>query len=68
MPPAVAAVQVNKGETPMTTLKALETSLYWMQHVFKQTLDPVQRARVRERIKTLETQIANHEDNLSKGE
>jgi hypothetical protein len=49
--------------TPMTTLKALETSLYWMTYVYKQTLDPVQRERVKTRIAKLEAEIAAHEDN-----
>ena len=47
----------------MTTLKALELSLYWMQHVHRQTLDPVQRERVKTRIAKLEAEIANHPDN-----
>ena len=47
----------------MTTLKALETSLYWMNYVYKQTLDPVQRERVKSRIAKLEAEIAAHEDN-----
>ena len=47
----------------MTTLKALETSLYWMTYVYKQTLDPVQRERVKTRIAKLEAEIAAHEDN-----
>ena len=47
----------------MTTLKALETSLYWMTYVYKQTLDPVQRERVKARIAKLEAEIAAHEDN-----
>jgi hypothetical protein len=47
----------------MTTLKALETSLYWMQVVYKQSTDPTQRARVKARIAQLEKQIAAHEDN-----
>ena len=42
----------------MTTLKALELSLYWMQHVHRQTLDPVQRERVKARIAQLEAEIA----------
>jgi hypothetical protein len=42
----------------MTTLKALETSLYWMNYVYKQTLDPVQRERVKARIAKLEAEIA----------
>jgi hypothetical protein len=48
----------------MTTLKALETSLYWMTYVYKQTLDPVQRERVKARIAKLEAEIAAHPDNL----
>jgi len=47
----------------MTTLKALENSLYWMQVVYKQSTDPVQRARVKARIAKLEAEIAAHEDN-----
>jgi len=50
----------------MTTLKALETSLYWMNYVYKQTLDPVQRERVKARIAYLEAEIAAHEDNQVK--
>ena len=65
MPHAVVAV-LFKEITPMTTLKALETSLYWMTYVYKQTLDPVQRARVKARIAKLEAEIAAHEDNLEK--
>jgi hypothetical protein len=42
----------------MTTLKALEKSLYWMNYVYKQTLDPVQRERVKARIAKLEEEIA----------
>jgi hypothetical protein len=42
----------------MTTLKALETSLYWMNYVYKKTLDPVQRERVKVRIAKLEAEIA----------
>ena len=61
MPHAVAAVRFK--DSPMTTLKALETSLYWMTYVYKQTLDPVQRERVKARIAQLEAEIAAHEDN-----
>jgi cytochrome c-type biogenesis protein CcmH/NrfG len=50
----------------MTTLKALETNLYWMQVVYRQSTDPVQRERVKARIAKLETEIANHPDNLEK--
>ena len=57
MPHAVAAVLLE-GDSPMTTLKALETSLYWMNYVYKQTLDPVQRERVKARIAKLEAEIA----------
>jgi hypothetical protein len=62
MPPAVAAV-LFKGNSPMTTLKALETSLYWMQVVYRDSKDPVQRERVKARIAQLEAEIAAHEDN-----
>jgi hypothetical protein len=41
----------------MTTLKALEDSLYWMQVVYKQSTDPTQRERVKARIAKLEAQI-----------
>ena len=50
----------------MTTLKALETSLYWMQVVYRQSTDPVQRERVKARIAKLEAEIAAHPDNLEK--
>ena len=59
----LAATVTSKGIAPMTTLKALETSLYWMTYVYKQTLDPVQRERVKTRIAKLEAEIAAHEDN-----
>ena len=55
--PHVAAAVLFKEIAPMTTLKALETSLYWMTYVYKQTLDPVQRERVKARIAKLEAQI-----------
>lgn len=55
MPPAVAAVLFK--DSPMTTLKALEDSLYWMQVVYKQSTDPTQRERVKARIAKLEAQI-----------
>ena len=42
----------------MTTLKALETSLYWMQIVYQQSTDPTQRERVKARIARLQAQIA----------
>lgn len=42
----------------MTTLKALETSLYWMQVVYRQSKDPVQRERVKARIAKLQAQIS----------
>ena len=57
MPHAVAAV-LFKEDSPMTTLKALETSLYWMNYSYKKTLDPVQRERVKARISKLEAEIA----------
>jgi hypothetical protein len=44
-------------DSPMTTLKALEDSLYWMQVVYKQSTDPTQRERVKARIAKLEAQI-----------
>ena len=47
----------------MTTLKALETSLYWMQVVYRDSKDPAQRERVKARIAKLEAEIAAHEDN-----
>ena len=47
----------------MTTLKALEDSLYWMQVVYRQSTNPVQRERVKTRIANLEAEIANHPDN-----
>ena len=56
MPHAVAAV-LFKEIAPMTTLKALETSLYWMNVVYKQSTDPTQRERVKARIAKLEAQI-----------
>lgn len=46
----------NMGLT-MTTLKALETSLYWQQVVLKQSTDPKQKARVRLAIEKLTAQI-----------
>jgi hypothetical protein len=42
----------------MTTLKALETSLYWQRVVYRQSTDPVQRERVKARIAKLEAEIA----------
>ena len=48
----------------MTTLKALETSLYWMTYDYKQTLDPVKSERVTARIAKLEAEISTHPDNL----
>jgi hypothetical protein len=42
----------------MTTLKALETSLYWMQVVYRDSKDPAQRERVKARIAKLEAEIA----------
>ena len=42
----------------MTTLKALEDSLYWMQVVYRESKDPTQRERVKARIAKLESQIA----------
>lgn len=47
----------------MTTLKALETSLYWMRVVYRDSKDPVQRERVKARIAKLEAEIATHPDN-----
>lgn len=41
----------------MTTLKALETSLYWQQVVLKQSRDPKQKARVSIAIERLTAQI-----------
>jgi hypothetical protein len=41
----------------MTTLKALETSLYWQQVVLKQSRDPKQKARVSLAIERLTAQI-----------
>jgi hypothetical protein len=41
----------------MNTLKALETSLYWMQVVYRESTNPVQRERVKARIAKLEAQI-----------
>ena len=45
----------------MTTLKALETSLYWQQVVYRDSKDPAQRERVKARIAKLEAQIADFE-------
>ena len=45
----------------MTTLKALETNLYWMQVVYRDSKDPVQRERVKARIAKLEAEIADFE-------
>jgi hypothetical protein len=42
----------------MTTLKALEDSLYWQQVVYRDSKDPAQRERVKARIAKLEAQIA----------
>ena len=64
MPLAVAAVLFK--DSPMTTLKALETSLYWMRVVYRDSKDPVQRERVKARIAKLEAEIATHPDNLEK--
>ena len=41
----------------MSTLKALETSLYWQQVVLKQSRDPKQKARVSIAIERLTAQI-----------
>jgi hypothetical protein len=41
----------------MTTLKALETSLYWQKVVLKQSTDPKQKARVSIAIEKLTQQI-----------
>jgi hypothetical protein len=41
----------------MTSLKALETSLYWQKVVLKQSKDPKQKARVRLAIEKLTSQI-----------
>ena len=41
----------------MTSLKALETSLYWQQVVLKQSKDPKQKARARLAIEKLTSQI-----------
>jgi hypothetical protein len=41
----------------MTTLKALETSLYWQQVVLKQSRDPKQKARASIAIEKLTQQI-----------
>jgi hypothetical protein len=41
----------------MTTLKALETSLYWQQVVLKQSRDPKQKQRVSLAIEKLTKQI-----------
>ena len=46
----------------MTTLKSLETSLYWMRVVYRDSKDPVQRERVKARIAKLEAEIAAHPD------
>ena len=56
--PHVAAAVLFKDIAPMTTLKALEDSLYWMNVVYKQSTDPTQRERVKARIAKLEAQIA----------
>lgn len=41
----------------MTSLKALETSLFWQRHVLSQSRDPVQIERVKRAIAKLEAQI-----------
>jgi hypothetical protein len=46
----------TKGQ-PMTSLKTLENSLFWQQHVLKQSRDPVQIERVKRAIASLEAQI-----------
>jgi hypothetical protein len=56
--PHVAAAVLFKEIAPMTTLKALEDSLYWMRVVYRQSTDPTQRERVKARIAKLEAQIA----------
>jgi len=48
----------------MTTLKALETSLYWQRVVYRDSKDQAQRERVKARIAQLEKQIAAHPDKL----
>jgi len=50
----------------MTTLKALETSLYWQRVVYRQSTEQAQRERVKARIEKLEAEIAAHPDNLEK--
>jgi hypothetical protein len=60
--PLVAAAVLLEGNSPMTTLKALETSLYWMRVVYRDSKDPVQRERVKARIAQLEAEIAAHPD------
>jgi len=61
MPHVVAAVLLE-GNSPMTTLKALVTSLYWMRVVYRESTNPVQRERVKARIAKLEAEIAAHPD------
>jgi len=48
----------------MTTLKALEDSLYWQRVVYRDSKDQAQRERVKARIAKLEAEIAAHPDNL----
>jgi len=60
--PLVAAAVLFKEIAPMTTLKALETSLYWMRVVYRDSKDPAQRERVKARIAKLEAEIAAHPD------
>jgi len=50
----------------MTTLKALEDSLYWQRVVYRDSKDQAQRERVKTRIAKLEAEIAAHPDNLEK--
>jgi hypothetical protein len=49
----------------MTTLKALETSLYWQRVVYQQSKDPKQKERVKAAIAKLEAQIASHPETTS---
>jgi hypothetical protein len=41
----------------MTTLKALETSLYWQKHVLAHSKDPKQKTRAQAAIARLQAQI-----------
>lgn len=46
------------SDISMNSVEVLERSLYWLRHVERESRDPVQRARVRERAEKMERSIA----------